>query len=136
MISRLQSLPSGHTFGCTAPLHLAMWYNCPYALNTHFTQCHHRKPPFQLPPMPSIHISPHATISNPLFNCPPCPQYTFHPAPPNPLFNCPPLPSKHISPSATTSNPFFNCPPCPQYTFHPVPPSQTPISTAPILGIH
>ena len=57
-------------------------FNCPHALNTHFTQCHHLKPPFLLPPMPSIHISPMAITSNHLFNCPPCPQYTFHPVPP------------------------------------------------------
>ena len=35
-------------------------FNCPYALKTHFTQCQHLKPPFQLPP---------------------CPQNTFHPVP-------------------------------------------------------
>ena len=106
-------------------------FNCPHALNTHFTQCHHLKPPFQLPPcpqhtfhpvpspqtpfstapMPSIHISPSATTSNPLFNCPPCPQNTFHPVPPPPCpFSTAPMPSKHISPSATISNPLFNCP--------------------------
>ena len=35
-------------------------FNCPHALKTHFTQCQHLEPPFQLPP---------------------CPQNIFHPVP-------------------------------------------------------
>ena len=106
--------------------------NCPHALKTHYTQCQHLKPPFQLPP---------------------CPQNTFHPVPtPQTPFSTAPMPSKHISPSANTSNPLFNCPhalkthfthcqhlkpplqlpPCPQNTFHSVPTPQTPFSPAPM----
>ena len=64
-------------------------FNCPHALKTHFTQCQHIQPPFQLPP---------------------CPQNTFQPVPtPQTPFATAPMPSKHISPSANTSNPLFNC---------------------------
>ena len=111
-------------------------FNCPHALKTHFTQCQHLKPPFQLPP---------------------CPQSGFHtvPTPQNP-FSTAPMPSKHISHSANTSNPLFNCPhalktyftqcqhlkppfqlpPCPQNIFHTVPTPQTPFSTAPMPSRH
>ena len=42
-------------------------FNCPHAVKTHFTQCQHLKPPFQLPP---------------------CPQNTFHTVPtPQTLFS-------------------------------------------------
>ena len=106
-------------------------FNCLDALKTHFTQCQHLQPPFQLPPcpqnifhtvptpqtpfptasMPSKHISPNGNTSNPLFNCPPCPQTIFHPVPtPQTLFSTASMPSKHISPTANTSNPLFNCP--------------------------
>ena len=62
--------------------------NGPHALETHFIQCQHLKPPFQLPA---------------------CPQNTFHPVPtPQTPFSTPPMPSKHISHSANTSNPLFN----------------------------
>ena len=112
-------------------------FHCPHALKTHFTQCQHLKPPFQLPP---------------------CPQNIFHTVPtPQPPFSTAPMPSKHISPRANTSNPLFNCPhalktyftqcqhlkppfqlpPCPQNTFHPpVPTRQTPFSTAPMPCKH
>ena len=110
--------------------------NSPHALKTHFTQCQHLKPPFQLPS---------------------CPQNTFHPVPtPQTPFSTPPMPAKHISPSANTSNPLFNSPhalkthftqcqhvklpfqlpPCPQNIFHPVPTPQTPFSTAPMPSKH
>ena len=130
--------------------------NCPHALKTHFTQCQHLKPPFQLPP---------------------CPQNTFHPVPtPETPFATDPMSARHISPSDNTSNPLFNCshslkthftrrqhvkpplqlPPCPQNTlhpvptpqaplqlpscpqniFHPVPTPQTPFSTAPMPSKH
>ena len=56
--------------------------NCPHALKTHFTQCQHLKPPFQLPP---------------------CPQNIFHPVQtPQTPFATDPMPSKHTSPSANT----------------------------------
>ena len=111
-------------------------FNCPHALKTHFTQCQHLKPPFQLPP---------------------CPQNTIHLVPtPQTRISTPPMRSKHISPSANTSNPLCNCPhalktqftrcqhfkppfqlpPCPQNTFHPVPTPQTPFSTAPMPSKH
>ena len=65
-------------------------FNCPHALKTHFTQCQHLKPPFQLPP---------------------CPENKFHPMPtPQTPFSTPPMPSKHISPNANTSHPLFNGP--------------------------
>ena len=97
-------------------------FNSPHALKTHFTQCQHLKPPFQLPP---------------------CPQNIFRPMPtPQTPFSTAPMASKHISHSAKTSNPRFNCPhalkthfthqcqhlkppfqltPCPQNIFHQVP---------------
>ena len=112
-------------------------FNCPHALKTHFTQCQHLKPPFQLTP---------------------CPENKFHPPVPTPQtpFSTHPMPSKHISHSANTSNPLFNSPhalkthftkcqhlkppfllpPCPQNTFHPVPTPQTPFSTAPMPSKH
>ena len=107
-------------------------FNCPHALETHFIQCQHLKPPFQLPP---------------------CHQNAFHPVPtPETPFSTAPMPSKHISHSANTSNPLFNSPhavktyftqcqhlqppfqllPCPQNIFHTVPTPQTPFSTAPV----
>ena len=108
------SMPSKHisrSANTSNPL-----FNCPHALKTHFTQCQHLKPPFQLPP---------------------CPQNIFHPVPtPQTPFSTAPMPSKHISPSANTSNPLFNCPPCPENTFHPVPTPQTPFSTAPMPSKH
>ena len=64
--------------------------NCTHALQTHFIQCKHIKPAFQLPP---------------------CPQNTFHPVPtPQTPFSPAPSSSKFISPSENTSNPLFNCP--------------------------
>ena len=111
--------------------------NCPHALKTHFTQCQHLKPPFQLPP---------------------CPQNIFHQPLPTPQtpFSTPPMPSKHISPSANTSSPLFNCPhalkthftqcqhltlpfqlpPCPQNIFQTVPTPQTPFSTTSMPSKH
>ena len=121
-------MPSKHILPCantSNPLS-----NCPRTLQTHFTQCQHLTPPFQLPP---------------------CPQNTFHPVPtPQTPFSTAPMPSKHISPSANTSNPLFNCPhalqtyftqcqhltppfqlpPCPENMVHTVPTPQTPLSTA------
>ena len=106
------------------------FFNSPHALKTHFTQCQHLKPPFQLPP---------------------CPQNTFHPvSTPRTSSSTAPMPSEHISHSTNTSNPLFNSPhalrtyfaqcqhleppfqmtPCPQNTFHPMPTPQTPFSTA------
>ena len=107
-------------------------FNRPHALKTHFTQCQHLKPPFQLPA---------------------CPENKFHPPVPTPQtpFSTHPMPSKHISHSANTSNPLFNSPhalkthftqcqhlkppfllpPCPQNTFHTVPTPQTPFTTPP-----
>ena len=111
-------------------------FNCSHALQTHFTQCQHLTPPFQMPP---------------------CPQNTFHPVPtPHTTFSTAPMPSKHISHSANTSNPLCNCPhalkthltqcqylkppfqlpSCPQNTFHPVPTPHTPFPTAPIPSKH
>ena len=111
-------------------------FNCPHALQTHFTQCQHLKPPFHLPP---------------------CPRNTFQPkqTPPTP-FSTAPMPSKHISHIANTSNPLFNCPhalqthfthcqhlkppfqlpPCPRNTFHTVPTPPTPFSTPPMPSKH
>ena len=127
-------------------------FKCLHALETHFTQCQHLKPPFQLPP---------------------CPQNIFHTVRrPQTPFSTPPRPSKHIPHSANTSNPLFNCPhalktyftqcqhlkplfnyphalrthftqcqhlkppfqlpPCPQNTLYQVPTPQTPFSGAPI----
>ena len=111
-------------------------FNCPHALKTHFTQCQHLEPPFQLPP---------------------CPQNIFHTVPtPQTPFSTPPMPSEHISRSANTSNPLFDCPhalkthftqcqhlqppfqppPCPQNIFQIVPTPQTPFSTAPMPSKH
>ena len=111
-------------------------FNCPHALKTHFTQCQHVKPPFQLPP---------------------CSQHTFYPVPtPQTPFSTAPMPSKDISPSANTSNALFICPhagkthftqhqhvkpplqlpPCPQNIFHPVPTPETPFSPAPMPQKH
>ena len=111
-------------------------FNSPHALKTHFTQCQHPIPPFQLPQ---------------------CAHNTFHPVPtPQTTFATAPMPSKHNSPSANTSNPLFNCPhalktqftrcqhlkppfqlpPCPQNTIHPVPTPQTPFSTPPMPSKH
>ena len=112
-------------------------FNCPHELKTHFTQCQHLKPAFQMPP---------------------CPENTFHPPVPTPQtpFSTHLMPSKHISHSANTSNPLFNCPhalktyltkcqhlkspfqlpPCPQNTFHSMPTPQTPFSTAPMPSKH
>ena len=107
-------------------------FNSPHALKTHFTQCQHLRPPFQLPP---------------------CPQNTFPPVPtPQTPFSIAPMPSKQNSSSANSSNILFNSPhalkthftqcqhlkpplqlpPCPQNTIHPVPTPQTPFSTAPM----
>ena len=104
--------------------------NCPHALKTHFTQCQHLKPAFQLPP---------------------CRQNIFHPTPTPPTpFSTAPIPPKHSSHSPNTSKPLFNCPhalkthftqcqhlklpfqlpSCPQNAFYPVPTRQTPFSTA------
>ena len=142
-------IPSKHASPSVIPSNLL--FNCPHARKTHFTRCHHLEPPFQMPPccqstfhllpppptpcstapMHSKHISPGATTSNPLFNCPdapetrftqchhlqalfelpPCPSNRFHPVPlPPKAFSTAPMPSNHISPSATTSIPLFNCP--------------------------
>ena len=111
-------------------------FNCPHVLKTHFTQCHHPKNPFGLPP---------------------CPQNTFHRVPPPPTpFSTAPMPSKHISPRAITWKPLFNCPhalnthlihcqhlkppfqlpPCPQNTFHQLPPPPTHFSTASMPSKH
>ena len=82
--------------------------------------------------MPSEHISPSATTSNPVFNCPKaytthfthqcqhlkpplqlprCPGKTNHPVPtPRTPFSTAPMPTKHISHSANISNPRFDCP--------------------------
>ena len=111
-------------------------FNCPHAPKTHFTQCQHLKPPFQLPA---------------------CPQNTFHTVPtPQTTFSTDPMPSKHISPNANTSYLLFNCPhalktyftqcqhlkppfqltPCPQNTLHTVPTPPTPFSTAPMPAKH
>ena len=106
-------------------------FNCPDALKTHFTQCQHLKPPFQLTP---------------------CPQNIFYPVPkPQTPFSTALMPSKHISPNFNTSDPRFNCPdalkthftqcqhlktyfqlpPCPENIFHPVPTPQTPFLNCP-----
>ena len=112
-------------------------FNCPHALKTHFTQCQHLKPPFQLTP---------------------CPRNIFHPVPtPQTPVSTAPMPSKHISHSANTSNPLFNCPhalkthfthqcqhlkppfqltQCPQNTFHTVPTPPIPFSTHPVPSKH
>ena len=106
-------------------------FNCPHALKTHFTQCQHLKPPFQLPPcppnifhtvpkpqttfstdsMPSKHILPNTNTWNPLFNCLHALKTYFtqcqHLKRP---FQLPLMPSKHISHSANTSNPLSNSP--------------------------
>ena len=111
-------------------------FNCPHALKTHFTQCQHPQPPFQLTP---------------------CPQKIFHTVPtPQMPFSTAHMPSKHISPNANTSNPLLNCPHalktyftqcqhlkplfyCPHALkdiFHPVPTPQTPFSTDPMPSKH
>ena len=111
-------------------------FNCRHALKTHFTQCQHLKPPFQLPP---------------------CPQNIFHRVPtPRTPFSTAPMPSKHIPHSANTSNflfnrrhalkihftqcqhlkPPFQLPPCHQNTLHPVPTPKTPFSTPPMPSKH
>ena len=152
-------------------------FNSPHALRTHFTQCQHHEPPFHLPPcpenifhkvptpqtpfptaaMPSKHISPDASSSNPLFNCPDALKTYFTQGknlkPPIQLTRCP---QKHISTSANTSHPLFNCPhalkthfnqchhlkppfqlpPCPENRFHTVPTRRTPFSTAPMPSKH
>ena len=67
-------------------------FNCPHALKTHFTQCHNRKPPFQLTPCPQniFHTVPHL---KPPFQLPPCPQITFYPVPtPQTPFSTAPMP--------------------------------------------
>ena len=108
----------------------------PMPSKTHFTQCQHLHPPFQLPP---------------------CPENIFHPVPtPQPPFSTAHMPSKHMSPSANKSNPLFNSlnafktdftqcqhltppfqlPPCPQNIFHTVPTPQTPLSTDPMPSKH
>ena len=109
--------------------------NSPHALKTHFTQCLHLKPPFQLPP---------------------CTHNTFQPVPtPQTPFSTAPMPSQHISPGACTSNPLFNSPhalktppmpshlkppfqlpPCTHNTFQPVPTPETPFSIAPMPSQH
>ena len=107
-------------------------FNCPHALKTHFTQCQHLEPRFQLPS---------------------CHQNIFHQvATPRTPFSTSPMPSKHISPSGNTLNPLFNfpdalktnftqrqhleppfqLPPCPENTFHPMPTPQTPLSIHPM----
>ena len=64
-------------------------FNCPHAFKSLFTECHHLKPPFQLPP---------------------CSQKTVGPLqPPQNAVSNAALPSKHISPAANTSNPLFKC---------------------------
>ena len=107
-------------------------FNCPHALKTHFTQCQHLKPPFQLPPCPENTFHPPVPTPQTPFSFTPCPENTFYPPVPTPqtpfsFTPCPqntfhtvptpqtpfltaPMPSKHISPSANTSNPLFNCP--------------------------
>ena len=111
-------------------------FNCPHALETHFTQCQHLKPPFERPP---------------------CPQNIFHPVPtPQTPLSTACMPSKHISHNANTSNPLFNCPHAlktyftqcqhptppsqltarPQTTFPRIPTPQTPFSTHPMLSKH
>ena len=130
-IAPMPSEHISHSANTSNPL-----FNSPHALKTHFTQCQHLKPPFQVPP---------------------CPQNIFHPVPTAQIpFSTAPMPSKHISPSANTSNPLFNCPhalkiyftqcqhlkpplqltPCPQNTFHTVPTPQTPFSTHPMPSKH
>ena len=126
-------MPSKHISPSANTLNLL--FSCPCALQTHFTQSQHLKPPLQLPT---------------------CPQNTFHPVPtPQTPFPTPPMPFKHISPSANISTPLFNCPhalkrhftqcqhlkapsqlpPCPQNTFHPVPTPQIFFSTKPPLQL-
>ena len=84
-------------------------FNCPHALKTHFTQCQHLKPPFQLPPCPENTFHPPVPTPQTPFSFTPCPQNTFHPVPtPQTPFSTHPMPSKHISHSANTSNPLFN----------------------------
>ena len=106
-------------------------FNCLHACKTHFTQCHHLKPPFELPPcprntfhplppppnpfptalMPSTYIAATATTSKTPFKLPPCSQNTSHAVPPlETAFLTASMPSKLISPTATTSNALFNCP--------------------------
>ena len=140
-------MPTPHTSFLAAPMpskHISPsantsnpLFNCPHGLKTHFTQCQHLKPRFQLPP---------------------CPQNTFHPMPtPQITFSTAPMPPRHLSPSANTSNPLFKCPhalkthftlqsqhlkphfqlpPCPENTFHTVPTPQTPFPTHPMPSKH
>ena len=94
--------------------------------------------------------------SNPLFNCPHCPQNMFSgqcqhlkrgfqlppcgskhvframPTPQTPFSTAPIALKTHLQGSGGTSNPLFNCPHCPQNMFsgH-VPTPQTPFSTHP-----
>ena len=131
-------------------------FNSPHALRTHFTQCQHLKPPFQLNPCPQTFFTQCQHLKPP-FLLPPCPQNIFHPMPTPPTpFSTAPMPSKHISPNANTSNPRFNCPhalktyltqcqhlklpfqlpPCSRDIFHPMTTPQTPFSTAPMPSKH
>ena len=124
---------------------------CPHALKTHFTQCQHLKPPFQLPPCPQniFHTVPTRQIP---FSTAPMPSNHISPTP----FSTAPMPGKHISQNANTCNPLFNSPhalktyftqcqhfkppfqlpPCPQNTFHLMPTPPTPFSTAPMPSKH
>ena len=142
----LHRMPTPQTPFSTAPMpskHISPNANTsnplfiyPHTLKTHFTQCQHLTPPFQLTP---------------------CPGNTFHRVPtPQTPFSTAPMPSKHISSNPNTSNPLSNCPhalktyftqcqhlkppfqlpPCPQNTFHPVPTPQTPFSTPPLPSKH
>ena len=111
-------------------------FNYPHALKTHFTQCQHLKPPFQLPPCPPKIISPSADTSDPLFYCPHALKTYFPSAnSSNPLFNSPHALKAHLT-KCQDIKPPFQQPVCPEKIFHPVPTPQTPFSTAPMPWKH
>ena len=117
----LHNSPHAHKTDFTQCQHLKPPSQLPPCPPTHFTHCQHLKPhlqlsaspqntfhpvptpqtPFSTTPLPSKHISPSATISNPVFNCPHALKTHFT--------QC-----QHLKPP-------FQLPPCPQNTFHPLP---------------
>ena len=125
---------------CVFPCFRVFVFNSAHALETHFAQCQHFKPPFQLPP---------------------CPQNTFQPVPtPELPISTAAMLSKQISHSSNTSNLLFNCPndstdapkthftqrkhlkppfempPFPQSAFHTVRTPDTPFPTASMPSKH
>ena len=148
--TRIPSKHISHSANTSHPL-----FNCPHALKTHFTECQHLKPRFQLPPCPQNRFHPTQTPQTPFSTAPMPSKHISHSANTSNPLSTAPMPSKDISPSANTSNPLncphalkayfiqcqhlkppFRLPPCPQNTFHPVPTPQTAFSTARMPSKH